>query len=118
VRITPNHPFLAHVATPAFGDDGYNGLACGWECDYLDGVGAGVTQLAGQSFDVANMVTFDTNGGSGFVFSVGSIAFGGCLPVRGDASIVAKNVLNESLRRSSKLLKVKINRAEMPLSSG
>lgn len=105
---------LVHDAP--FGDTGLtgtrataeNGKACGWEMDdQRDGHPLGSVVLAestGFPAGASTMTCWDRNGG--FVYSVGSLIYGGSLVLDPILQKILRNVLDECLRASLPLLAV------------
>jgi hypothetical protein len=122
----PGHRFLRGTGLAyddAFGESGLtgtkgngeNGCACGWEMDSTnpdDGGGAapantvvlaealGLGENLGNAF-AAQMVCVDR--GAGFVFSAGSLTFGGSLVLDPILQQIVRNVLDECLLKQVKL---------------
>jgi hypothetical protein len=107
--LLPQHRFFQGINPPlvagsSIGATGLNGSASGWEMDTSAGPGAvpNVQVLAtGENVSTdgtvrygADMAYYDTPSG-GFVFSVGSLAFGGCLAVDPQLQAIVNNVLRE-----------------------
>lgn len=92
------------------GQTGLNGPASGWEMDTSEelpghepGAAPANIQVLAQGTNVgpensysAQMTYYDTNGG-GFVFSAGSLAFGGSLVVDPNLQRIVRNALDECL---------------------
>jgi hypothetical protein len=108
-----SHPFFAGTGLSngqTFGEVGLNqvfgtGEASGWEVDNTlgDGVPANVTILAtgrnywdGSAWRGAQMVHYVHPGG-GFVFSAGSLSFGGSLAVDSRIQQIVRNALTQGL---------------------
>jgi hypothetical protein len=106
--LEPAHRFLAPLGLTAgqlIGDQGYNDKASGWEMDTAAGAGAaaGVQVLArgtntGEDGTVygGDMTYRDTSAG-GWVFSAGSLTFGGSLAMDAALQGIVANALNECL---------------------
>jgi hypothetical protein len=92
------------------GQNGRNGAASGWEMDtskQLPGHDPGappanVQVLAegtnvGPTNDYSAQMTYYDTGAGGFVFSAGSLTFGGSLVVDANLQRIVRNVLDECL---------------------
>jgi N,N-dimethylformamidase len=108
----PNHPFLAGTGLAqgaVVGQQGRNGGgACGWEVDCAtdtnDGNGPQPANLQiiahgeimHQGVYTGHMTYYD-NAAGGFVFSAGSISFGGSVPVDTTLAKIVRNALDACL---------------------
>jgi N,N-dimethylformamidase len=110
----PSHRFFNGISPPvalnaSIGSTGLNGAASGWEMDTATGTGAvsGIQILAtgsnvinpgmpGEAHYGADMTYYETGSG-GFVFSIGSICFGGSLAVDAKLQKILGNVLDECI---------------------
>ena len=110
-----SHRFFAGtglVNGDVIGADGLNGAASGWEMDtsqelpgHAPGAPPAGIQVLAQGTNVgpdntygAQMTYYDTAGG-GFVFSIGSLTFGGSLAVDPILQRIVRNVLDECVAR-------------------
>jgi len=105
-----NHPFLQGTGLQngdLIGASGLNGAASGWEMDtskqlpgHDPGAPPGNIQVlaegtnVGPANDFAGQITYYETGAGGFVFSAGSLTFGGSLAMDSNLQRIVRNVLD------------------------
>jgi N,N-dimethylformamidase beta subunit-like protein len=110
--VDPSHRFFNDTGLgkdDPFGSQGWctvegaasleTGGAAGWECDRRDGHSPANVQLlaVGDTGGPISEMTYYDHPGGGFVFSVGSMSFGGSLVVDEKLQRIVRNVLDECL---------------------
>jgi len=103
------HRFFSgvHPVNGEIGQTGLNGGASGWEMDttfdfgFESGSAPADCQLLarGTNNEYGSCMTYYDHPGGGFVFSTGSLCFGGSLVQDDNLQVIVENALNECLRQ-------------------